>query len=82
MKYEANTRIYLAYADIFLSGMHFATVSAYVSVHAYMLAICHRSYQEAWTIQRFVACHQAHIAMSPMGWQWLRPRAMMSLKEK
>lgn len=60
--------------------MYIANVSTDMSIHPHMLTICHRSNKKARTIQRPMACHQTHFALSSMGWQWLRPSTIVRLQ--
>lgn len=54
-------------ADIFLPVLYLAYVATTLPLYSHMFAICHRGVTQAWTAERYMACRQEDMPLSPMG---------------
>lgn len=61
---------------LFLQGLYISYVSAFMSFYSHVQPVCHRSITQAWPGEGPVPYCTQNPALSSLGWQWLRPRAM------
>lgn len=64
-------------ADIILSALHQSANSPVMPLYSHMLGICKAGSDKAWADKRTMACSEKTAKMSSVGWQRLRPCALI-----